>query len=414
MKKNKRRIIKSLLGASASAALVGPAITMLNSNTEINVNDDVVIKDKETRSMEFELKQGLFAEDIPAAFGGSADFSATLGFVHSAHSGRGWSNMFWGNHWNFAVNNGSEQKYRDYGMGKQKSIAAERMTGKKFTYSDHRENLGDGSGYNTNAVFLNEGSLDSTLAYDNYEIQVERKDEGSGDPNSVYTSQLGSNFELGKDPDLMDDVSSSFLLLLYSMFITGESYKLTGDKTMDTSPEILFIEPVFQLTRNGSLNNYNSVSLASAVTAGLLGTIIGGIGAGPVGAIANGVGSALIGLFMPQMNAAGANGIKMALEEPDFIPIDGAKAFLWDNSVMLKNKYFGDESYNIDKFFITDISLNMNFETKLSYDGWHGWKPYAIMSSPSVSMSYIAEGTRVVTTATTYDYSQWLIEKKEI
>ena len=420
--KNRKKFTQTLLAASGSAALIGPAITMFNTQTEVNVNDDENIEqvtDSETLSIDLSKTGSLWSPDINSFFGGDAVFTASLGFVHSALSGRGWSNMYWGNEWTFDHSTHTNENliFRDYGLGNQKGIAASsgitNTAGRSFKYSDHREQLVTEKQYkNGNSIILNRGSLNSTLAYENYEIDVtqERNDAST----KIFESNLHSNFTLGENPNLQDDVSSSFLLLLYSMFITGESYELTGDRTMETTPEIQFIEPVFQLTRNSELNKYNDVSLASAVTSGLLGAIIGGVSGGPAGAIANGVGSALIGLFMPQMNGAGAEGVKMSLEEPDFVPIDGAKAFLWDSSVMLKNKYFEDESYTTDKFFITDISLNMNLETKLSYDGWNGWKPYAIMSSPSVSMSYVAEGTRIITTATTYDYSNWLIEKRGI
>ncbi len=411
MKKNKKKIIKSLLGAAGSATLIGPAVTMLNSNTEINVNDDVVVKDKETSSKQFEWQDGLFAEDVPVLFGGSVDFSATLGFVHADRAGRGWSNMFWGNHWNFAVNNGAEQMYRDHGIGKQKSISAERMTGKKFTYSDHRENLGDGSGYNTDAVFLNEGSLGSTLAYDNYEIQVERKDEGSGDSNPVYTSQLRSNFELGKDPDLMDDVSSSFLLVMYSMFITGEGAELTGDPTMDVSPEFLHITPVVQINRGGFANMYNGMSLAGAVGGGIIGAL-STLGGGSTAAVTIGLQGLLASLFGPQMNMSAHNGIMTTLSNPSYIALPKAKEFIWNEGVRLRNKYFTDENYHTKQFFVNDISLTMDLETKLEYDGIHGWKPFMVAKNPGVSISYTASGTRTVVTASTYDYSHWIIEKR--
>ncbi len=410
MAKQKKKLIKSLIGASGSVVLIGPAVTMLTTNAEVPVNDDVIVKDKETSSMQFEWQDGLFADDVPVFFGGSTDFSATLGFVHADRAGRGWSNMFWGNHWNFAVNNGSEQVYRDHGVGKQKSISAERMTGKKFTYSDHRENLGNG-GYNTDAVFLNEGSLGSTLAYDNYEIQVERKDEGSGDSNPVYASQLRSNFELGEDPDMMDDVSSSFLLLMYSMFITGEGAELTGDPTMDSSPEFLHITPVIQINRGGYANMYNGMSLAGAVGSGILG-YLSAMGGGSTAAATIGIQGLLVSLFGPQLNMSANNGIMTTLGNPSYIALPKAKEFIWNEAIRLKNKYFLDENYHTKQFFVHDIALTMDLETKLEYDGFHGWKPFMVAKNPGVSISYTASGTRTVVTMSTYDYSQWIIDKR--
>ena len=54
MAKQKKKLIKSLIGASGSAVLIGPAVTMLTTNAEVSVNDDVIVKDKETSSMQFE------------------------------------------------------------------------------------------------------------------------------------------------------------------------------------------------------------------------------------------------------------------------------------------------------------------------------------------------------------------------
>ena len=53
--KNRKKFTQTLLAASGSAALIGPAITMFNTQTEVNVNDDENIEqvtDSETLSID--------------------------------------------------------------------------------------------------------------------------------------------------------------------------------------------------------------------------------------------------------------------------------------------------------------------------------------------------------------------------
>ncbi len=416
-KMSKKKLLKTFISAGSVTALIGPAVTILQTSENQKVDDNVTVeevKDNETVAVTLEQNERIDATDIPIVIGGWMNIAAQLGIAHDSFSGRGWSNMFWGNQWNFDWNPTSAQKeYKDGLIGNQHPLSDPNLVKDGiFTYSDYRS--ADTRTGNRHAYVLNDGSFNSTLDYDNYETDVLYNYNSDDGGVPTMTSKLQSSFKLGSNPNLQDDVSSSFLLLLYSMFITGEGSKLTGDPTWDTSPETLFLSPVLQLRRSNPPSGYNDLSIAAAIGSAAVGAIIGGVSGGPMGAIAAAAGLGLTMLFTPQLNGMGIAGVKTSLEQPEYISIKGSKDFMWWESVKLKNKYFEDDSYNIEKFFITDITLTSTFNAKLSYNGINGWKPWASITEPGISFSYMAEGTRVVTTATTYDYSQWLIEDRKI
>ncbi len=413
---SKKKILKTIISAASVSALVGPVVTVIKTSQKEDVNDNVTVEevnDHETVAVTLEQNERIDATDIPIIIGGWMNIAAQLGIAHDSSSGRGWNNMFWGNQWNFDWNPTSALKeYKDGLIGYQHPLSDPNLVKDGvFTYSDYRS--ADTRTGNRHAYVLNDGSFNSTLDYDNYETDV-FYNYNSGDGGSpILTSKLESSFKLGSNPNLQDDVSSSFLLLLYSMFITGEGAKLTGDPTWDTAPETLFLSPVLQLRRSSPPTGYNDLSIAAAIGTAAVGAIIGGVSGGPIGAISAAAGLGLTMLFTPQLNGMGIAGVKTSLEQPNYISIKGSKDFLWWESVRLKNKYFEDDSYNIEKFFMTDLTLTSTFNAKLNYDGMNGWKPWASITEPGVSFSYIAEGTRTITNSETFDFSNWIIEKKD-
>ena len=80
----------------------------------------------------------------------------------------------------------------------------------------------------------------------------------------------------------------------------------------------------------------------------------------------------------------------------DFVTLTEAKSFLSGSAKQLNQKYFQDKSYDVRNFFFTDISLSLNAQFKLHYDGMNGWKPYISAINPTVSYTYHVDGFRTI------------------
>ena len=114
---------------------------------------------------------------------------------------------------------------------------------------------------------------------------------------------------------------------MYSMFISGEGQKLTGDPTADTTPEFLFVQPVFQLHRTSPPSRFTNESIAAAIGSGVIDGIIGGLDGGIGSAIASAAGTTLTSLFADGVTG-GDEPLKTSLSPKVYMPITGAKNFL--------------------------------------------------------------------------------------
>ena len=111
------------------------------------------------------------------------------------------------------------------------------------------------------------------------------------------------------------------------MFISGEGQKLTGDPTADTTPEFLFVQPVFQLHRTSPPSKFTNESIAAAIGSGVLDGIIGGLDGGFGSAIGSAVGTTLTGLLSDAVTG-GDGPLKTSLSPKTYMPITGGKNFL--------------------------------------------------------------------------------------
>ncbi len=430
MKPHMNKLLLTSFSIGSAAVLIGPAISVLTQQHTSVINESKQLgQPKETTKQSiknakvnqvgkrFKVSKTyaqkfkdpgdntISASEIPNIFGGDSDFSATLGFAHSTESGRGWNNMFWGNQWDFNLHTkaNDDSVWNRVGIAHPRGIAEAKD--QNFKFSDDQNVYQSGS---TDAVLLNEGARNSTLSGKNYAINVDKDNSvNDGGQAPTWIAHLRSNFDLSDHPKSQDSVSSAFLLLMYSMFISGEGSKLTGDPTADTTPEFLFVQPVFQLHRTSPPSKFTNESIAAAIGSGVLDGIIGGLDGGFGSAIGSAVGTTLTSLLSDAVTG-GDGPLKTSLSPKVYMPITGSKNFLWNQGIKLKDKYFSPDSpYKINKFFVNDIQENANAVFKLSYDGWNGWKPFISFTQPSLSFSYTISGTKTTHTSKTYDYANW-------
>ena len=348
------------------------------------------------------------SDDVPALFGGSSDFRLALGFKHDNYGERGWDHMFWGNQYEMIAETGNGSK--DIGNKPVNIDNKYTIQNRDFTYVDH-----EGYGYGDprfhqrdgGAHIINNGRDASTLYGKDYDARVKYlKRDGNdssikGENNAnVWDGHFASKFHTDATINSVpkENENSNFLLFLYSLLVTGEGEKITGDNTFDSSPELQFISPALEVKR-GSGSTPISWESIGASTAGLLHPgVIGQALKNPKGIIAGFGAQFLAEMLLPALEKPVKNaGIaSFSHAQNDFVTLTEAKSFLSDSAKQLNQKYFQDKSYDVRNFFFTDISLSLNAQFKLHYDGMNGWKPYISAINPTVSYTYHVDGFRTI------------------
>ncbi len=451
METKKRKKIQRLLvggfGVGLGATSISTVATITHKqekiNNNVNATADALNKDKTSIENYVSKESGVTpfsydgsgakqnihdpvtinTDDIPALFGGSADFRLALGFKHDDNGGRGWHDMFWGNQYELAAETGNGPGSignKPTNIDSYASVHNDDFTyvdRDGYGYGDPRFDQGDGG-----AHIINSGRDASTLYGKDYDARVKhvRTDGDSGavsnNSNNIWNGHFATRFHTDATVDSVpkENESSNFLLFLYSLLVTGEGEKFTGDNTFDTSPELLFISPVLEVQRTSEPAPISWESLGSS-TAGLLTSGVIDLALGdPKGAIVGFGVQFLADMLLPAIEKSIKNAGTASFDRVpnDFVTLTEAKSFLWNSAKHLNQKYFQDKSYDVKDFFFTDISLSLNAEFKLRYDGITGWKPYISAINPTVSYAYHIDGFRTVMDV--HEHSVAMVNEKRI